>query len=185
VLALHLKEAARRMIESLVPGKGLPAARGAPERLAEAVGILVQVLECPRLRTEVTAAERIVLIAANGVDGSVSNMNLDAAACLAQCAGSIDDAFQGRSPFSCAASTRKDGLRTATGIVQCAVRLSRAGAFFAARARAPSPLPRGLASGRVPQAGRAAVAQTQDRLCFHPPLESDARGEKNSQKEER
>ena len=35
-------------------------------------------------------------------------------------------------------------------------------------------------AGKVPQTERVAVARRQGRLCFHRPLESDAREEKNS-----
>jgi hypothetical protein len=51
--------------------------------MAQTVGILVQVLECRGLRADLTPAERVAFVAANGGNLSVLQLHFDSAAGLA------------------------------------------------------------------------------------------------------
>ena len=80
-------QALGRLGERLVPAHLDPSPRGAPLGTAQAVGVLVEVLEGDRLRAEVAAAERVVLVAADREDVGAVRLDLDAAHGFAEVAG--------------------------------------------------------------------------------------------------
>ena len=73
----------RGEIQGLPPPDALPSVPGAADRMAQAVGIFLQVLERRGLRADLTPAERIALVAANRGNPSVLHLHFDSAAGLA------------------------------------------------------------------------------------------------------
>lgn len=68
VARLHVTEATGDFGESFVPAHRDMLATAADQRLAQAVRVVVQVLECDRFRAKVAAAEGIGLVPAHGGD---------------------------------------------------------------------------------------------------------------------
>ena len=90
------QQAFRGFFEGFVPADRLPAARRAPDGLAEPVRVLVDVLDRHGLRAEVAPAERVGLVAANREDRRAPHPDGDPAQGLAQVAGSIMGALDVR-----------------------------------------------------------------------------------------
>ncbi len=95
VLALEGDDTPRGLVERRLPGHLFPAVRRAPHRSAQPVRILMEILQAERLRTDVTAAERVLLIAADGEDLRAADADLDAADRLAEVAGAVVGVLRG------------------------------------------------------------------------------------------
>ena len=80
VLASHRQDPLRGEIQGLPPPDALPSLPGAPDRMAQTVGIFLQVLERRSLRADLTPAERVALVAANRGNPSVLHLHFDSAA---------------------------------------------------------------------------------------------------------
>ncbi|EAU66865.1 conserved hypothetical protein [Stigmatella aurantiaca DW4/3-1] len=76
VCPLRLVEPSRHLVQRLLPRDLLPSARGALHRVAQPVRVLVQVLERHRLGADVSPAERILGVPADG--GDAASFHFDA-----------------------------------------------------------------------------------------------------------
>ena len=74
-------------VEGFVPGGFAPTGAGSDERLADAVGVMMQIGEGRRLRADVAAAEGIVGVAADGADAWAVDVDQQAAHRLAERTG--------------------------------------------------------------------------------------------------
>jgi hypothetical protein len=83
VLSLHRQDPLRGEVQGLPPPDLFPSLRGASDRMAQAVGILVQVSQRRGLCADVTQAERVALVATNRGDLRLLHPHLDSAAGLA------------------------------------------------------------------------------------------------------
>ena len=82
-------EVSRYVVESLIPANLLPAARGTADGMSQPVLVEVNILQGDSLGTNVSAAERIVLVAANLETLVWLNGNLDATDRFAEIATAI------------------------------------------------------------------------------------------------
>ena len=87
--ALGLVKAARGLVNSRLPGHLLEVAPSAAKRTTQPVGIFVQILEGDGLRTDVAAAQGVVVITADLRDPSVRSLDDDPAHRLAEMAGAM------------------------------------------------------------------------------------------------
>ena len=95
VLTLEGHQPRRDLVERFLPGDLFPTRRRTPHRPTQPVGILVDILEAQRLRTDMPAAERVLLVAADGEDLTAAQADLDAADRLTKVAGAIVGVFRG------------------------------------------------------------------------------------------
>jgi hypothetical protein len=66
--ALHLEEPLRGQVEGGLPADLLPIRSAPAQGPAQPVRVLVQILQCDRLRTDVPVAEHVVFVAADRED---------------------------------------------------------------------------------------------------------------------
>src|SRR5436305_13692802 len=101
VLALHLREAIAGLVESRVPRDRLPARAFAPLRLANAIGIVLDIDDRGRFGADVRAAEGVVRVAAHGLARGTFHLHREPADRLAEHAGVAPLPHRrGRSPGS-------------------------------------------------------------------------------------
>ena len=91
VRALDAAQVGNHLLERLLPADRLPAIGRAPHRLAQPVGIVVQVLQGHRLGADMAAAERVLPVAADGDDLVAAVVDLDPAHRLAEVARAMVD----------------------------------------------------------------------------------------------
>ena len=89
VVLTGLVEFFGNQIKRLGPFHFLPAALGLPDRLFQAVRILVQVLQRNRLRADMSPAQWIIFITLDGCDPTVLQFDCDTAHGLAKVTGTI------------------------------------------------------------------------------------------------
>src|SRR5678809_586562 len=65
VLRMNALEVMGYLVKSFFPSQPFPALRRAPDGILEPVFVVMKILQCHRLRADVPAAERVVLVTAN------------------------------------------------------------------------------------------------------------------------
>lgn len=83
MLLAGLVQPVGHQVKRLVPVHLLPASRGSPDRLPQAVRILVEILECNCLRANMPPAERVIFITLDGGNVTVFHFDCDTAHGLA------------------------------------------------------------------------------------------------------
>ena len=86
---MNALEVLRYLVKSFVPPDTLPTVRSAADGIFEPVFIVVNILQGNRLRTDVPAAERVVLVTADVETLVGLNSDFDAADRFAKIAGAI------------------------------------------------------------------------------------------------
>ena len=95
VARLDFPDAARDLVEGLVPADARPAVARAPERVLLAVGVDVHVLERGGLRAEKAPAEGVIRVAPDGADPLALHLDAEPAHGFTQVAGSKVEAGLG------------------------------------------------------------------------------------------
>jgi len=79
MLSANAFEVSRDFVESFCPRDALPALRRAANRIAQAIVVVMDVLQGDRLRADIATTERIVLVAADIELAIAAHIDLDAA----------------------------------------------------------------------------------------------------------